>query len=64
MRTRQFIHDPQELLSQGKALVKDNSDIKFAYRVAMVNLLLGGMSARELAIAVMVKQRSCHGSRR
>lgn len=49
MRTRQFIHDPQELLSQGKALVKDNSDIKFAYRVTMVNLLLGGMSARELA---------------
>ena len=64
MCTRQFIHDPQELLSQGKALVKDNSVIKFAYRVTMVNLLLGGMSARELAIAVMVKQRSCHGSRR
>ncbi len=49
MRTGQFIHDPKELLSQGKALVKDNSDIKFAYRVTMVNLLLGGMSARELA---------------
>ena len=30
-------------------VVKDNSDIKFAYRVTMVNLLLGGMSARELA---------------
>ena len=49
MHTRQFIHDPQELLSQGRALVKDNSDIKFAYRVTMVNLLLGGMSAKELA---------------
>ena len=51
MRIRQFIHapPPKELFSQGKALVKENYDIKFAYRVAMVNLLLGGMSAKELA---------------
>ncbi len=49
MRTKQYIHDPEELLAQGKILVKENSDIKFAYRVAMVNLILSGMSAKELS---------------
>ena len=50
MRTKQFIHDPKELLEQGKILVKENSDINFAYRVSMVNLILGGMSAKELSM--------------
>ena len=49
MRIKRFINDPKVLLAQGQALVKENSDIKFAYRVSMVNLLLGGMSAKELA---------------
>ena len=49
MRVKQYIHDPEELLAQGKILVKENSDIKFAYRVAMVNLILSGMSAKELS---------------
>ena len=49
MRARQLIHDPRELLSQGRALVKENPDIKFAYRVTMVTLILSGISARELA---------------
>ena len=47
--TKQFINDPKELLAQGQVLVKENADIKFAYRVTMVNLILGGMSAKELA---------------
>lgn len=49
MRIKRFIHDPKELLAQGQILVKENADIKFAYRVSMVNLILGGMSAKELA---------------
>lgn len=49
MRTKQYINDPKELLAQGQKLVKDNSDIKFAYRVSMVNLILAGMSAKELS---------------
>ena len=49
VRTKQFINDPKELLAQGQVLVKENADIKFAYRVTMVNLILGGMSAKELA---------------
>ena len=49
MRIKRFINDPKELLAQGKILAKENADIKFAYRVSMVNLILGGMSAKELA---------------
>ena len=49
VRTKQFINDPKELPAQGQVLVKENADIKFAYRVTMVNLILGGMSAKELA---------------
>ena len=49
MRIKRFINDPKELLAQGQILVKENADIKFAYRVSMVNLILGGMSAKELA---------------
>ena len=49
MRVKQYINDPQVLLEQGRAILKENSDIKYAYRVTMVNLILGGMSAKELA---------------
>ena len=49
MRKKQYINDPNELLKQGQILVKENSDIKFAYRVSMVNLILSGMSAKELS---------------
>ena len=49
MRTKSYIQDPQELLEQGKQLVANNSDIKFAHRVSMVNLVLSGMSPKLLA---------------
>ena len=49
MRTKRFINDPKELLAQGQILVKEKADIKFVYRVSMVNLILSGMSAKELA---------------
>ena len=49
MRTKKYINDPKAMLAEGQKLVKVNSDIKFAYRVSMVNLILSGMSAKELA---------------
>lgn len=49
MRTKRYIHDPRELLAQGQKLVREDSDVKFAHRVSMVNLILSGMSAKELA---------------
>ena len=50
LKVRKYIHDPEELLQQGQLLVKENPDIKFAYRVSMVNLILSGMPAKELAL--------------
>ncbi len=49
MKFKRYINDPKELLAKGQMLVKENSDIKFAHRVSMVNLILSGMSAKELA---------------
>lgn len=49
MRTKKYIHDPNDLLAQGRELVRNNADIKFAHRVSLVNLVLGGMSAKELS---------------
>ena len=40
MMTRLLKHEPQELLEEGKKLLKSGKDSKFAYRVTMVNLLL------------------------
>ena len=37
-------------MEQGKILVKENSDIKFAYRFSMVNLIPSGISAKELSM--------------
>ena len=50
MKVKKYINDPEELLRQGQLLVKENSDIKYAYRVSMVNLILSGMPAKELAL--------------
>ena len=41
MMTRILKHQPEELLAEGKSLLKSGEDSKFAYRVTMVNLLLG-----------------------
>ena len=49
MRIKRFINDPNELLAQGQILVKENMDIKFAYRVSMVNLILSEMSVKDLS---------------
>lgn len=49
MKTHKYINDPKTLLEQGKIIVTENSDNKFIHRVSMVNLLLSGMSPKELS---------------
>ena len=49
MRTHKYINDPKELLEQGKQIVSESADNKFVHRVSMVNLMLSGFSAKELA---------------
>ncbi len=49
VKVRRYIHDPQELLKQGKEIVKQNSDPKFIHRVTTVNLVLSGMRTKDLS---------------
>ncbi len=49
MNVRRFIHDPEELLREGKEIAKHSADKKFLHRVSMVNLILGGMSTKSLS---------------
>ena len=52
MRTHKYSNNPKDLLEQGKRIVAekvDNEDSKFVYRVSMVNLMLGGLSPKELS---------------
>ena len=52
MRTHKYINNPKELLEQGKRIVSEkaeNEDGKFINRVSMVNLMLSGLSPKELS---------------
>lgn len=49
MYVRKFIHDPEQLLAQGQEIVSQTADNKFVHRVSMVNLMLAGFSASDLA---------------
>ena len=52
MRTHKYINNPKEVLEQGKRIVSEkaeNEDGKFIYRVSMVNLMLSGLSPKELS---------------
>lgn len=49
MKIHRFIHDPNELLEQGKEIVRQSANNKFVHRVSMVNLVLSGMAPRVLA---------------
>ena len=52
MRMHKYIHNPKDLLEQGKRIVSErtvNEDSKFVYRVSMVNLMLSGLSPQELS---------------
>ena len=52
MRKHKFIHDPKDLLEQGKRIVSEKADYedkKYVYRVSMVNLMLSGLSPQEVS---------------
>lgn len=42
MMLREFINNPQDLLEEGKKIIQSSDNYTFAYRIAMVNLLLAG----------------------
>ena len=42
MNKRKFIHDPSELIEQGKAVISEKNEHKYAFRVTMVLLMLSG----------------------
>ena len=50
MRSHKYVNDPAILLEQGRKIVSDSTDSKFVHRVSMVNLMLGGFSAKKLAL--------------
>ena len=49
MRNHKSINNREELLTQGRSIVSESADNKFVHRVSMVNLMLSGFSAKELA---------------
>ncbi len=49
MNVRHLKHSPEELLKQGKEIVKQPADPKFIHRVSMVNLILGGMKTKDVS---------------
>ena len=49
MRKHKYINNREELLTQGRSIVSESADNKFVHRVSMVNLMLSGFSAKELA---------------
>ena len=49
MRTHKYINDPEALLEEGRKIVSESADNKFVHRVSMVNLMLKGLSPKELS---------------
>ena len=64
MRTHKYINDPKDLLEQGKRIVSEkveHDDRKFIYRVSMVNLMLSGLSPKELSSNCGYSERTLQG---
>ena len=51
MNKRKFISDIDQLIAEGKRLVSLSDDARFIRKVTIVNLMLDGMSANDLAPA-------------
>ena len=59
MNTRNFIHDPDELLREGIGIVNQSGDTKYILRVAMVNFMLQRTAtAAELSSLSGIPQRT------
>ena len=64
MRKHKFINNPKELLEQGKRIISEKAedeDKKYYYRVSMVNLMLSGMSPKELSSNCGYSARTLQG---
>ncbi len=58
MNTRSFIHNPKELLGEGKSIVNQSGDTKYIFCVAMVNFMLQRtVTATELSNLFGIPQR-------
>lgn len=58
MRTHKYIHDPAELLSEGRQIVSESVYNKYIHRVSMVLLVLSGLSPRKLSDLCGVSERT------
>ena len=58
MRTHKYIHDPDTLLEQGKNIVSESADSKFIHRVTLVNLMLSGISPKDLSECCAYSERT------
>ena len=50
MRSHKYVNNREDLLSQGRRIVFESADNKFVHRVSLVNLMLSGFPAKELAL--------------
>ena len=49
MKKHKYLNDPKCLYEQGNAIINGNAQNKFVHRVSMVNLMLKGLSPKELS---------------
>ncbi len=49
MRSHKYFNEPEVLLDEGRAIIMESAENKFIYRVAMVTLILAGMSPKMLS---------------
>lgn len=49
MYSRKYKHDPEVLLAQTRALLKQSSDTRFQHKVEMVSLVFTGMTPAKLS---------------
>lgn len=61
MNNRKFKSDKAALIAEGKRIVSSSDDAKYLRKVTMVNLMLGGMSAKALAEACGKTERTLSG---
>lgn len=58
MNTRKFAIDKNELIEQGRSIIKISRDTKYIYRVTLVNLILAGVDPEVIAFGSDVTTRT------
>lgn len=59
--SKKFIHSKEDLLEEGKRIITESRDSKFLFRVTLVNLMLAGAKASDLAEYCGVDERTLTG---